>query len=233
VIVGSPVDGSQCQIVSSADGADEPKHVTFTNHSDDTPLTPGKPLWANYVKGVIAKFGFKTPAFNAAIATSVPLGGGLSSSASIEVATCMFLEELCPESKTHTLKDKAFLCQKAEHDFANMPCGIMDQSISVMGKEGHALLLDCRYGYQNCGSWSMDREMTYHHYVVLYRSLETQAVPLSDPNVAVVVINSNVKHNLSDSEYPKRRERCEDAAKTLGLKSLRDASMSLLEGRFL
>ena len=79
----------------------------------------------------------------------------------------------------------------------------------------------------------MDREITYHHYVVLYRSLETQAVPLSDPNVAVVVINSNVKHNLSDSEYPKRRERCEDAAKTLGLKSLRDASMSLLEGRFL
>jgi galactokinase len=61
--------------------------------------------------------------------------------------------------------------------------------------------------------------------------METQAVPLSDPNVAVVVINSNVKHNLSDSEYPKRRKRCEDAAKILGVKSLRDASMSLLEGK--
>jgi galactokinase len=68
-------------------------------------------------------------------------------------------------------------------------------------------------------------------YVILYRSIETQAVPLSDPNVAVVVINSNVKHNLSDSEYPKRRKRCEEAAKILGLKSLRDASMSLLEGK--
>ena len=61
--------------------------------------------------------------------------------------------------------------------------------------------------------------------------METEAVPLSDPNIAVVVINSNVKHNLSDSEYPKRRKRCEDAAKILGVKSLRDASISLLEGK--
>ncbi len=144
MIVANPVDGPQCQVVTSADGADEPKLVTFTNHSDDTPLTPGKPLWANYMKGVIANFGFKTPSFNAVVVTSVPLGGGLSSSASLEVATCMFLEQLCPESK-HTQKEKALLCQKAEHDFANMPCGIMDQCISVMGQEGHALLLDCRY----------------------------------------------------------------------------------------
>ena len=192
--------------MSSADGADEPKLVTFTNHTDNTPLTPEKPLWANYVKGVIANFGFKTSSFNGAIVTSVPLGGGLSSSASLEVAMCMFLEQLCPESKKRALKEKALLCQKAEHEFANVPCGIMDQCISVMGQEGHALLLDCR-------------------------SIETQAVPLSDPNVAIVVINSNVKHNLSNSEYPKRRKRCEDAAKSLGLKSLRDASMSLLEGK--
>ena len=143
VIVGSPVEGSQCQVVTSADGTDEPKFVTFTNHSE-TPLAPGQPLWANYVKGVIANFGFKTPSFNAAIATSVPLGGGLSSSASLEVATCMFLEQLSPESKDRPLKEKALLCQKAEHEFANMPCGIMDQCISVMGQEGHALLLDCR-----------------------------------------------------------------------------------------
>ncbi|XP_028395632.1 galactokinase-like [Dendronephthya gigantea] len=205
VIVGSPVDGSQCQVVTSADGTDEPKFVTFTNHSEK-PLAPGEPLWANYVKGVIANFGFKTPSFNAAIASSVPLGGGLSSSASLEVATCMFLEQLCPESKNRSQKDKALLCQKAEHEFANMPCGIMDQCISVMGQEGHALLLDCR-------------------------SMETKAVPLNDPNVAVVVINSNVKHNLADSEYPKRRKCCEDAAKTLGLNSLRDASLALLKAK--
>ena len=102
-------------------------------------------MWANYVKGVIANFGFKTSSFQAAIATSVPLGGGLSSSASLEVATCIFLEQLCPEAKDRLPKKKALLCQKAEHDFANMPCGIMDQFISVMGQKCHALLLDCRY----------------------------------------------------------------------------------------
>ena len=66
---------------------------------------------------------------------------------------------------------------------------------------------------------------------LLSRSVETKAVPLSDPNLAVVVINSNVKHKLSESEYPKRRKRCEDSAKILGVKSLRDASMTLLEGK--
>ena len=149
VIVGSSADGPNCQIVTSADGADEPKLVTFTNHSADTPIAPGKPLWVNYVKGVIANFGFQTPSFNAAIATSVPLGGGLSSSASLEVATCMFLEQLCPESKNRTQKEKMLLCQKAEHEFANMPCGIMDQCISIMGQRDHVLLLDCRYKTDN------------------------------------------------------------------------------------
>lgn len=144
MVVGKPVDGEQCQIVTAASGVDEPTLVTFTNHSDTTPLTPGKPSWANYVKGVIANFGYNVSAFNASIASSVPLGGGLSSSASLEVAICTFLEELCPKSKERTMIEKAKLCQKAEHEFANMPCGIMDQCISVMGQEGHALLLDCR-----------------------------------------------------------------------------------------
>ena len=77
-------------------------------------------------------------------ATSVPLGGGLSSSASLEVATYTFLEQLTGKEQKD-LKVKALACQKAEHNFANMPCGIMDQFISVMGKRGNALLLDCRY----------------------------------------------------------------------------------------
>ncbi len=77
------------------------------------------------------------------IATNVPVGGGLSSSAALEVATYTFLESL--DGSTSELKTKALACQKAEHTFAGMPCGIMDQFISVMAKEGHALLLDCRY----------------------------------------------------------------------------------------
>jgi len=93
---------------------------------------------------VIANFKTPVPSFKAAIATSVPLGGGLSSSASVEVAMYTFLEQLCDVKQTD-LKAKALACQKAEHDFAGMPCGIMDQFISVMGKKGNALLLDCRY----------------------------------------------------------------------------------------
>lgn len=83
------------------------------------------------------------PGFDAAIVSSVPLGGGLSSSASLEVAIFTFLEAL---SKRDDIveADKAKLCQKAEHDFALMPCGIMDQFISTFGKEDNALLIDCR-----------------------------------------------------------------------------------------
>ena len=84
----------------------------------------------------------KFPGFKAAVVSNVPLGGGLSSSASIEVAMYTFLEALC--GARHDLKAKALACQKAEHDFPGMPCGIMDQFIAVMGKKDHALLLDCR-----------------------------------------------------------------------------------------
>lgn len=83
------------------------------------------------------------PGFDAAIVSSVPLGGGLSSSASLEVATFTFLEALCKRDDI-VEADKAKMCQKAEHDFALMPCGIMDQFIATFGKEDHALLIDCR-----------------------------------------------------------------------------------------
>lgn len=144
VIVGRKSDGDVCQVATCAKGADEPHMITFPVPTPDSPLTPGKPSWANYVKGVIANFPKQIPAFDAIIVTSVPLGGGLSSSASLEVATYTFLEQLTGKDEKD-LKAKALACQKAEHDFANMPCGIMDQFISVMGKKGNALLLDCRY----------------------------------------------------------------------------------------
>ena len=85
----------------------------------------------------------KVPSFDAEIVSSVPLGGGLSSSASLEVATYTFLEQLTGSSAGNQ-KEKALACQKAEHDFAGMPCGIMDQFISTMGRAANALLIDCR-----------------------------------------------------------------------------------------
>ena len=144
VIVGRRSDGNVCQLGTCAKGIGEPRLITFPVPTPDNPLAPGTPSWANYVKGVIANFAEQIPAFDAMIATSVPLGGGLSSSASLEVATYTFLEQLTGKEEKD-LKAKALACQKAEHDFAHMPCGIMDQFISVMGKKGNALLLDCRY----------------------------------------------------------------------------------------
>jgi galactokinase len=161
------------------------------------PIKRGLPAWANYCKGVIVGFqrlGCKIPGFSAHIASTVPLGGGVSSSAALEVATATLLEGITGKKLTQV--QKGLLCQKAEHEFAGMPCGIMDQFISVMGKADHVLLLDCQ-------------------------SRQTKLVPMKSKSAAVLVINTNVKHELTGSEYPDRRRQCEEAAKALGVKSLR------------
>ncbi|XP_035198064.1 galactokinase [Oxyura jamaicensis] len=203
VLVGSPTQDGTISILTTSEAADEPHRVQFPAPHESSPLSPGQPRWANYVKGVIQHYrGGPVPGFNAVIASDVPLGGGLSSSASLEVATYTFLQQLCPDDGD--LVAKALACQKAEHTFAGMPCGIMDQFISVMGKEGHALLIDCR-------------------------SLETVPVPLTDASLAVLITNSNVRHTLTGSEYPTRRRQCQEVAAALGKASLRDATMAELE----
>lgn len=166
-----------------------------------------KSSWLNYPLGVIAGFAQRAqpPAgFDAMIHTTVPLGGGLSSSAALEVAVATLLEGMT----AHVLDpvEKALLCQKAEHEFAGMPCGIMDQFISALGRRDHLLLLDCR-----------DRR--------------TQYIPMLDEAVSVLIINSNVKHELTGSEYPTRRKQCEEAAAALGVRSLRDATTAVLESK--
>ncbi|XP_041076810.1 galactokinase [Polyodon spathula] len=199
VLVGSQTTDTSVSIVTAAEEADEPRRVDFPLPQDSNPLTPGEPKWANYVKGVIQHYrAGPLPGFRAVIVSNVPLGGGLSSSASLEVAVYTFLQQIC--SDDNDLVAKALACQKAEHTFASMPCGIMDQFISVMGKEGHALLIDCR-------------------------SLEATLVPLTNPGVVILITNSNVRHSLTGSEYPSRRRQCEEAARTLGKASLREASM--------
>ncbi|MDO5565819.1 MAG: galactokinase, partial [Planctomycetia bacterium] len=135
------------------------------------------------------------------IHSNVPLGGGLSSSASLEVAVATLVQSLA-EQKLDPVAT-ALLCQKAEHEFAKMPCGIMDQFISVLGQKDHAMLLDCR-------------------------SYTPTMVPLADPGIQVLITNSNVKHSLTGSEYPQRRKACEDASKILGVAKLRDANMTML-----
>ncbi|NWH48229.1 GALK1 Galactokinase, partial [Fregata magnificens] len=203
VLVGSPTQDGTISILTTSAEADEPRRVQFPAPRQGSPLSPGQPRWANYVKGVIQHYrGGPVPGFSAVIASDIPLGGGLSSSAALEVATYTFLQQLCPDDGD--LVAKALACQKAEHTFAGMPCGIMDQFISVMGKEGHALLIDCR-------------------------SLETVLVPLTDASLALLITNSNVRHTLTGSEYPTRRRQCEEAAAALSKASLRDATMAELE----
>ncbi|KFO64372.1 Galactokinase, partial [Corvus brachyrhynchos] len=208
VLVGSPTQDGTISIVTTSAEADEPLRVQFPAPRPGSSLSPGLPRWANYVKGVIQHYrAGPVPGFSAVIASDIPLGGGLSSSAALEARDqdpgaanlCV-----CCGTDDGDLVAKALACQKAEHTFAGMPCGIMDQFISVMGREGHALLIDCR-------------------------SLETVLVPLSDASLAVLITNSNVRHTLTGSEYPTRRRPCEQAAAALGKASLRDATLAELE----
>lgn len=167
-------------------------------------IEPGPVSWSSYVQGVVAacvESGFELPPFNTVIQSTVPVGAGLSSSAAIEVATATLLESIL--ATTFDPREKALLCQAAEHKFAGVPCGIMDQFSSVFGREDALMLLDCR-------------AQTVEH------------VPLRDPGVTVLIANSNVRHELTGGEYAKRRGQCEEAAVVLGLPSLRDASIEAL-----
>jgi galactokinase len=169
------------------------------------PIERGEPAWSNYVRGVIASFpqqGKALPGFDAVIESSLPYGGGLASSAALEVAVATLLEAIT--GKALEPIEKALLCQKAEHDYAKVPCGIMDQFTSILAQENHALLLDCR-------------------------SRTTTAVPMTNPAVTVLIINTHVRHQLADGEYAKRRAECETAARTLKVPALRDATPATLQ----
>jgi galactokinase len=171
----------------------------------EPPFTPGAVAWARYVQGVVAgchAAGVNPGPFDAVVASDLPLGGGLSSSAALEVASATLIEAMTG-ARFDPLQ-KALLCQKAEHDFAGVPCGIMDQCASVMGRVGALLLLDCR-------------------------SRIVRLTPLTDPDVVALIVNSNVKHELTDGGYAARRRQCEEAARSLGVTSLRDVSMEQLE----
>jgi galactokinase len=165
--------------------------------------------WASYPLGVawaLEQAGYPLAGCNLYIAGDVPLGSGLSSSAAIEVATALAILENSGASMAKT--DLARLCQRAENDYVGAMCGIMDQFIACHGRANHAVLLDCR-------------------------SLEGRAIPVPG-DVALVVCNSMVKHDLAASEYNKRRAECEQGVKLLkqvlpSIEALRDVSTAQLE----
>jgi galactokinase len=171
------------------------------------PKLDDQPRWCRYVAGVLAlmtRTGWEIPPLDLWIESDVPTGSGLSSSAALEVATATLVEAVAGRAMDPV--DRALLCRQAEHEYAGVPCGIMDQFTSAMAKKDHLLLLDCR-------------------------SRETRWIPLDAPEVAVLIADTNVKHALVEGGYARRQLECRAAAAALGVAELRDATMPMLQAR--
>jgi galactokinase len=163
--------------------------------------------WADYPRGVawaLGEAGYEVGGFRAAFAGNVPLGGGLSSSAAIEAATALALDGLFGLGVDK--KQLAVLCMKAENEFVGVQSGIMDQYASLLCEAGSALLVDCR-------------------------SLEAESVPLDleAAGLALLICDTRVERGLADTAYNDRRKTCEEAARILGIKELRNASEADLQ----
>lgn len=166
-------------------------------------LAPGSQGgWERYVLGVIWSLGIKE-GVDIEIDGDVPLGAGLSSSAALECAVAIGLSEMF--SLGLSKKELALLTQKAENQYVGVPCGIMDQSVSLMAEAGAALLLDCR-------------------------DLSTTLVPfdLGASGLELLIIDTQAHHALVDGEYAKRRQACESACTKLQIASLRDLDLATL-----
>lgn len=166
------------------------------------PIEPkAKAKWTGYVRGVVKFIQQRCPEFqqgaDLVICGNVPLSAGLSSSASLEVAVGKFCQQLGNLALTNT--EIALIGQQAENKFVGANCGNMDQLISALGQKDHLLMIDCR-------------------------SLDTVATPVPE-DVAVMIVNSHVKHDLVNGEYNTRRQQCEMAAEFFGVKALRDVSV--------
>jgi galactokinase len=168
------------------------------------PIVPGDAEWTSHLRGVahfLGQSGVDLPGAKLAIAGDVPIGAGLSSSASLGVVLGLALSTVAQQPQAPEVL--AQVAQAAENHFVGTQCGIMDQMASACAREGHALLLDCR-------------DLTYRH------------VAMPD-DLALVIIDSGVRHSLGDSPYNERRAQCEVAARHYGVRSLRDVSVDQLE----
>ncbi len=165
-----------------------------------------KDQWARYIFGVcreIIKRGGKVEGFDAVFAGNVPLGAGLSSSAALESCFAFALNDLFNDNKFDRM-ELARIGQSTEHNYCGVNCGIMDQFASCNGKKDNLMRLDCRSG-------------------------EFEYFPFKLDGYKLVLVDSRVKHELVDSPYNKRRQSCERVAKHLGVETLRDADMAMLE----
>lgn len=173
-------------------------------------IRPKPGHWCTYILGVVdqlVKRGYKIQGFRLAIYGDVPLGAGLSSSAAVECAAAFALNELFTLNIPRI--ELAKIAQLAEHEFAGVKCGIMDQFASLFGKKDRVIRLDCR-------------------------SLEYEYFPVNLDGYKIVLLDSQVKHSLASSEYNVRRAQCEEGVKSIkdkypDVESLRDVSLSMIE----
>ncbi len=162
--------------------------------------------WARYIFGVCRetlKRGGKVEGFDAVFAGNVPLGAGLSSSAALESCFANAINDLFNDNTIDKF-ELARIGQSTEHNYCGVNCGIMDQFASVFGRKDHLMRLDCR-------------------------SMEFEYFPFKPEGHKLVLVDSRVKHELADSPYNKRRASCERVAKRLGIETLRDADMAMLD----
>lgn len=187
---------------SQVNALDKSEFYEF-QHESITPLQGG--TWRNYILGIVSelqKLGKSVACFNAVFAGDIPAGAGMSSSAALENSFVFGLNTLFDLGLTK--HEMMHVSQNAEHNFAGVKCGIMDQYASMFGVKNSALLLDCR-------------------------SVESKAYKIDFKDYKLMLINTNVKHDLSESAYNDRREVCENVAKLLGVEALRDISTADLD----
>jgi galactokinase len=181
----------------------------------DTPGALKRGIWLDYVEGVaraLMRRGLKLAGADLALTSDITIGGGLSSSAALEMSVGIALLGISRNELDRV--SLALVGQEAEHTHVGMKCGIMDQFIAALGKAGHALLIDCR-------------------------ALQGTLIPLQTRDMTVVVCDTRVKHALASSEYNNRRAECEQGVTILrealpGIRALRDVSwdqFSRLEDR--
>jgi galactokinase len=194
---------------------DEEIHLTASDLNETFSINTGdlKPIgdisWPNYILGAAAQFkekGKLIKGFNAILSSDIPIGAGLSSSAAVECSVVFALNELL-QTKLEKI-EMVKMAQRAEHEYAGVKCGIMDQFASMFGKKEHVLRLDCR-------------------------SLQYEYFPLKMEGLKIVLLDTGVKHSLASSEYNVRREQCEEGVATIQKKyadveSLRDADIKMI-----
>ena len=184
--------------------ADMDAYSEFGLREEDAP----REQWARYIFGVCRetiKRGGIVRGFDTVFAGNVPLGAGLSSSAALESCFAFALNDVFNDNKIEKF-ELAKIGQSTEHNYCGVNCGIMDQFASVFGKKDCLIRLDCR-------------------------SLEYQYFPFKADGYKLVLLDSKVKHELVDSPYNKRRASCERVAATLGVETLRDADMAMLDAK--